>query len=133
MNQLEKHLQAENDHDLNTIMETFGKNSVLVFNGIRFDTLEKIRALHQEFGFGDNGGFSNLKVEVQKRHVAPNTIILEQIISGKHTGVFQGIPPTGKPFSVAVCTIYSFDGEGKLAEERVYFDQSLLFNQLGQK
>ena len=130
MNELEKHLQAENAHDLDGIMATFGKNSVLVLNGIRFDTPEKIHRLHQELGFGDQGAFSNLKVEIRNRHASPEAVILEAKLSGTHTGDWLGVKPTGKPFSVAVCTVYIFDGEGKLSEERVYFDRSLLLKQL---
>jgi len=130
MNELEKHLNAENTHDLGGIMETFGKNSALILNGIRFDTPEEIRKLHQELGFGEAGAFSNLKVHIRNRHVTPESVILEQTLSGTHTGTWSGISPTGKAFSVAVCTIYIFDGEGKLAEERVYFDQNLLLKQL---
>jgi steroid delta-isomerase-like uncharacterized protein len=131
MNELEEHLRAENSHDLDAIMKTFGKNSVLLLNGIRFATPDKIRCLHEELGFGNNGAFSNLKVEIQKRHVTSESVILEQTLNGTHTGTWMGIQPTGKTFSVAICTIYIFDGEGKLAEERVYFDRALLIKQLG--
>jgi steroid delta-isomerase-like uncharacterized protein len=130
MNELEKHLEAENAHDLDGIMETFGKNSALILNGIRIDTPERIRKLHQELGFGETGAFSNLKVHIRSRHVTPESVILEQTLSGTHTEVWLGIPPTLKTFSVAVCTIYIFDAEGKLAEERVYFDKNLLLKQL---
>lgn len=50
---------------------------------------------------------------------------------GRHTGTWQGIASTGRDFEVAVCTVYKFDEDGKLAGEHVYFDTGSLLKQLG--
>jgi predicted ester cyclase len=58
-------------------------------------------------------------------------VVIEQTLSGVHTGKWQGVQPTRKSFEIAVCTIYTFSSEGKLASEDVYFDSSLIYRQLG--
>lgn len=128
---LEEHLRAENEHDLEAIMETFGQGAVMILNGYTFEDHNGIRALHEEFGFNDNGGFSDLRVEVRRRHNATDAIILEQTLSGRHTGTWQGYGATGRSFKVAVCTVYTFDEEGKIVGENAYFDRAFLLKQLG--
>jgi steroid delta-isomerase-like uncharacterized protein len=128
---LEEHLRAENAHDLEAIMETFGQGAIMILNGYTFEDHKGIRSLHEEFGFNDSGGFSDLRIDVKRRHIADDAIILEQTLSGRHTGTWQGYQATGRSFKVAVCTVYTFDEEGKLAGENAYFDRAFLLKQLG--
>jgi hypothetical protein len=128
---LEEHIQAENSHDVNAIMKTFAENGMLVFNGMPLDDHDKIRFLHEGLGFGEQGGFSDLRVEEKQRYVSEEAIVLEQVVSGRHTGEWQGIAPTGRKVEVAVCTVYKFDEEGKLSSENVYIDTGSLLKQLG--
>lgn len=128
---VEEHVRAENTHNLDAIMDTFGHQPTFVLNGVFLDTREGIRALYDGFGFGEQGGFSNLKAEVKQQHVSDEAIIIEMILTGKHTSSWQGIPATGRAFEIPACAIFAFDGEGKLAGERVYFDAALLLKQLG--
>jgi SnoaL-like polyketide cyclase len=53
------------------------------------------------------------------------------ILSGKHTGDWQGIQATGRGFEIPACAIFTFDEDGRLAGERVYFDMALLLKQIG--
>lgn len=128
---LEEHLRAENAHDLEAIMQTFGQGAVMILNGYTFEDHEGIRSLHEEFGFNGRGGFSDLRIDERRRYIAGDAIILEQTLSGRHTGTWQGLAPTARTFKVAVCTVYTFDEEGKLAGENAYFDRALLLKQLG--
>jgi hypothetical protein len=128
---LEQHLQAENRHDVPAIMQTFAHHAVLVFNGLPLADHDSIRTLHEQLGFGEHGGFSDLHVEERQRYISDEAIILEQAVRGRHMGTWQGIAPTGRTFEVAVCTVYKFDEEDKLAGEHVYFDTGSLLKQLG--
>src|SRR5205085_8138052 len=128
---LDAHIQAENAHDVNSIMQTFAHNGVLVFNGLSLSDNDRIRALHEGLGFSEQGGFSDLRIEEKQRYVSDAAIILEQVVSGTHTGEWQGIAATGRKMAVAVCTVYKFDEAGKLASENVYFDTGNLLKQLG--
>ena len=128
---VEEHIRAENADDLDGIMRTFGERPTFVLNGDTFDGQEGVRAFYEGFGFGGRGGFTNIHVEVRHRHVTDDDIILEVMVSGEHTETWQGIPATGRRFEVPLCAVFFFDGEGKLAGERVYMDGSLLLKQLG--
>jgi hypothetical protein len=128
---VEEHLRAENAHDLDAIVATFGRQPTFVLNGLTLNGHEGIRNLYGSFGFGGQGGFSALAGETTARHLSDEAIVLELTLRGKHTAEWQGIPATGREFAIPACAIFTFDGEGKLAGERVYFDGALLLQQLG--
>jgi hypothetical protein len=64
------------------------------------------------------------------RHRSDGAIVVEQTLSGRHTGQWLRLAPTGRSFEVQVCTVYLFDEGGKLAAEHVYFDLGWLERQL---
>jgi steroid delta-isomerase-like uncharacterized protein len=128
---VEEHVHAENAHDVDGIMETFGQQPIFFLNDMTFTSRESIRALYQDFGFAGQGGFANVHVDVKQRHTSDAVIILEVVLSGEHTNPWQGIPATGRKFELPCCAVFPFDEEGKLAGERVYFDGALLLRQLG--
>ncbi len=128
---VEEHIRAENAGDLNGIMGTFGQRPSFVLNGDTLSGEESIRAFYEGFGFGGRGGFTDIQVDERQRHVTDEVVILEVIVSGKHTDTWQGIPASGRSFEVPLCAVFLFDGEGKLAGERVYMDGGLLLKQLG--
>ena len=127
---LDEHLAAENDHELDRIMATYGEAPYIVLNGRRLDGAERIREFHRSFGFGGAGSFSDVRVRERHRHRAAGAIVIEQTLSGAHTGEWQGLAPTGRRFEVAVCTVYRFDAAGRLASEDVYFDIERIRRQL---
>ena len=128
---VEEHIRAENAHDLDAIMQTFGKHPTFVLNGNTFTGQESVRAMYEDFGFGVRGGFANLHVEIQRRHMSDDAVILEATLSREHANTWQGIPATRRKFELPVCAVFPFDEEGKLAGERVYLDAALLLRQLG--
>lgn len=127
---LDEHLEAENRYDIEAIMNTFEQDAAVIINGNVFSGLESIRKFHERLGFDQNGGFSNLKVSERHRYVNQKAIIIEQTLSGIHTGLWQGIAATGRSFEIPVCTVYTFGKENKLVGENVYFDSALLLRQL---
>jgi predicted ester cyclase len=128
---LEEHLRAENAHDVDGIMDTFSQGAKFTLNGNTYGGHSLIRIAHERFGFGEGGSFSDLRVEENRRYTSDDAIILEQTVSGKHTGTWDGISATGRAIKVSVCTIYTFDADDKLVGENVYFDGALLLRQLG--
>ena len=128
---LEEHIRAENQHDVEAIMRSFAPGGVLVFNGVAMGNHAVIRTVHEQLGFGQGGGFSDLRIEVKHRYVSEEAITLEQVVTGTHTGEWMGISPTGRKIAVAVCTVYKFDREGKLVSENVYMDTGGMLKQLG--
>jgi ketosteroid isomerase-like protein len=128
---LNEHLEAENRHDIDAIMATYEQEPEVVVNGKVFSGAGQIRRFHERLGFSTGGGFSELHVEERHRHTHDAAVVIEQTLSGKHTGTWQGLAPTGRPFAIPVCTVYTFGKQNKLACERVYFDSALLLTQLG--
>jgi len=128
---LREHLDAENAHDLARIMATYVAAPRVTINGRTFAGVEAVRAFHDRFGFGGSGAFSAIRVEERRRHVVDRAVVIEQTLSGVHTGKWQGLVPTQKCFSLPVCTVYSFADDAKLAAEDVYFDASAISAQLG--
>lgn len=128
---LNEHLEAENRYDIEGIMRTYEQDAAVLINGHVFSGPESIRKFHERLGFDQNGGFSNLSVGERHRYVHAEAIIIEQTLSGIHTGTWQGLAATGRSFEVPVCTVYTFGKENKLAGESVYFDSALLLRQLG--
>jgi hypothetical protein len=58
-------------------------------------------------------------------------IVLEVTIRGQHLGISRGLPATGAQIELSLCGIYTFDGDDRLAGERIYYDRATLFRQLG--
>jgi steroid delta-isomerase-like uncharacterized protein len=128
---VEDHCLAENNHDLNAIMATFGAQPYFSLNELELNGRETVQGLYAGFGFGEGGSFSDLQLEVVRRHPGDEAVTLEIIITGKHTGEWNGISATGKAVSVPACAIFTFDEAGKLAGERVYADFTIVLRQLG--
>ena len=128
---VEEHFRAENAHDVDAIMETFGLNPSFQINATQLDGSENIRAMYGGIGFGDQGSFSNLKATIQRQHIAEDSIVTEVLLSGKHTDTWQGIPPTNRDFEIPLIAIFEFDSEERLSGERIYFDGALMLQQLG--
>jgi len=127
---LNEHLAAENDHDLERIMATYGPSPLIVLNGQRIEGLAAIREFHQSFGFGGRGSFSEVHVAERARHLAADAIAIEQSLTGVHSGTWRRHAPTGRRIEIHVCTVYRFDEQGKLASEHVYLDNERVERQL---
>lgn len=130
---LNEHLEAEKRYDIEGIMRTYEQDAAVLINGQVFRGHDSIRRFHERLGFDQRGGFSNLRVGERRRYVHDEVIIIEQTLSGIHTGTWQGIAATGRSFEVPVCTVYTFGEEDKLAGESVYFDGALLLRQLEER
>jgi hypothetical protein len=127
---LDEHLAAENAHDLDRIMATYGEQALIVLNGQRIEGHAAIREFHRAFGFAGGGAFSDVHVAERARHPSSEAVIIEQTLSGRHTGTWMRFSATDRTFEVQVCTVYKFDDRGMLAAEHVYFDRAWLDRQL---
>jgi steroid delta-isomerase-like uncharacterized protein len=58
------------------------------------------------------------------------TVVLRCTLTGKHEGVFMGIPPAGKPIEVSEVHVYRLR-DGKIVEHRVGRDDLGAMLQLG--
>ncbi len=126
-----KHLQAENNHDINGIMETFSEQPGFALNGAELSGQETIRAVYEGFGFGQSGSFSDIQLNIQKWYWGEESVTVEMFLNARHTGEWQSIAATGKTVAIPLCAIFTFDDSNKVASERAWFDGALVLQQLG--
>jgi ketosteroid isomerase-like protein len=93
------------------------------------------RALHHFYeDFFIPGSPPTLQTRLISRTSGVDRVVDEIVVSFRHTQevpwMLPGVPPTGKEVQVAVVSVVSFRG-GKLAHERVYWDQASVLAQIG--
>ncbi len=76
-------------------------------------------------------GFSNIKFTIIDVFGQGNKLVKHWNFSGDNTGVFFGMPATGKHVSIDGVTLVRMQN-GKIAEERDFLDNLDLMTQLGQ-
>ena len=126
---VEQHIRLENEHDLEGVLQTFGDSA-------RYD--DEPWAEHYQ---GRNGvrqfyeqlmrALPDLEIDVQRRHVSDDAILVEVMIRGTQLGSWRSLPPTGRRIEFPLCGIYTFDADDRLAGERIYYDRATVLRQLG--
>ena len=56
----------------------------------------------------------------------PVKIEQRAIIRGSHLGPWKGLPPTGRHIQFALCGIYTFYEENRLAGEKIHYNRAQL-------
>jgi len=77
-------------------------------------------------------GFPDFKIE--RLHESPifnNTRFIHWQMTGTNSGEFNGAPATGKKIKVSGLTRIHFNGDGKMDEQNVFYNQLDLMQQLG--
>src|SRR5918996_1063076 len=125
---VEDHVQAENAHDLDRIMTTFGEKARYEDQpwNERYDGRGGMRAYYTRL----LAALPDLHIGVERRHATLDHVILEVRISGTHRGTWRGLPATGRPVRIPLCAVYTFDDTGKLAGERIYYDRAAILGQI---
>lgn len=126
---VEEHVRSENRHDLEAVMATFGVAA-------RYDDepwadhrhgRDAVRSYYTELMHA----LPDLVVDIKRRHLSDDCIILEVIIRGTHGGAWRGLPATRRQLEFPLCAVYTFDAEDRLAGERIYYDRATVLRQLG--
>ncbi|GAA2314231.1 ester cyclase [Streptomyces kunmingensis] len=74
--------------------------------------------------------FPDLHTEIEDLVEEGGRLAVRWRSTGRHTGTFMGVPPTGRPVEVSGATFARFDGD-TVAEEWVTFDSRQLLEALG--
>ena len=127
--QVEEHARAENAHELDALVDTFGDRPFWDdrAGSERHDGRDGVRTYYAELF----AGFPDFHFYVDRRHVAADAVIMEVTVHGTHTGTWKGIPPTGRHVSFPVCAVFTFDDTDRIEAETVYFDRLTVLTQLG--
>lgn len=129
LNTVDEHLSSENSHDLAGIMATFGSQAT--YEDRAWDEQYHDHAGVRSYYENLVRGVPDIHIEVLRKHITEENIILEAIISGTHLGTWRGLPPTGRRIRFPLCAVYSFDADNRLAGERIYYDRASVLHQLG--
>ena len=100
---VDQHIRLENEHDLEGVLQTFGDTA-------RYD--DEAWGEHYE---GTNGvrlfyrqlmkALPDLEIEIRRRHVTDEAILVEVVVRGTHLGVWRGLPPTGRRVEFPLCGV----------------------------
>jgi predicted ester cyclase len=74
--------------------------------------------------------FSNLRFELQETLAEGDTVMAAAVMTGQHTGVFNGIAPTGRPIAHKQVHIFTI-ADGQITRHRAVRDDLGLLLQLG--
>jgi len=126
---VEEHVRHENRHDIEGLLSTFGGNAIYEDGpwGERHDGLAAVR----EYYVGLFRAAPDLHIEVRNRHVSPDSIVLEVLVTGTHRGAWRGLPPTGRHLEFPLCAVFTFDKTDRMLGERIYYDRATVLRQLG--
>jgi len=126
---VQEHIRLENAHDLAGLMGTFGDQAAYDDEpwGDHRRGIDAIKDYYETLLIA----VPDLRIQVVDQHIAQDTIIVEVVISGTHLGNWRGVPATGRKINFPLCGIYSFDGNNRIAGERIYYDRMEVLKQIG--
>ena len=124
-----QHIRLENEHDLEGVLHTFGDSARYDDEawGEHHKGRDGVRLFYEQL----MKALPDLEIEVQRRHVTDDAILVEVMIRGTHLGGWRGLPPTGRRVEFPLCGVYTFDADDRLAGEKIYYDRGTVLRQLG--
>lgn len=126
---VEQHVRLENEHDLEGVLRTFGDTARYDDEpwGEHYEGRDGVRLFYEQI----MKALPDLEIEVQRRHVTDDAILLEVMIRGTHLGGWRGLPATGRRVEFPLCGVYTFDSDDRLEGEKIYYDRGTVLRQLG--
>jgi steroid delta-isomerase-like uncharacterized protein len=126
---VDEHVRGENEHDLVRILGSFGETAR--YDDEPWDDHYLGRDRVADYYRSLLRALPDLRISVEQRHVSESAIILEVTITGTHLGAWRGLPSTGRCLSFPLCGIFTFDGDDRLAGEKIYYDRATVLRQVG--
>jgi steroid delta-isomerase-like uncharacterized protein len=126
---VEQHIRFENAHDLEGVIRTFGDSAH--YDDEPWGEHHEGRDAVRRFYGGLMKALPDLEIDVRRRHVTDDAIVVEVMIRGTHLGAWRGLPLTGRRVEVPLCGVYSFDASDRLAGEKIYYDRGTVLRQMG--
>ena len=127
---LQEHVDAENAHDRARVLATYieqGAEFVDVPTGNVFRDGDAIIANYTNLW----DGLPNLVRRIDRWAFGENTCVIELTLSGKHEGVYRGLPPTGRAVELRIAAHFEFDESGRIVRETAYYDALTFMRQMG--
>ena len=124
-----EHVRMENAHNLRGIMGTFGESAR--YDDSPWDDRREGLGSVQEYYEELLTALPDLKIVIEHQLASDEQVVLEVRIQGTHLGNWRGLPPTRRKVDFPLCGIFTFDSQGKLAGERIYYDRGTVLQQIG--
>jgi steroid delta-isomerase-like uncharacterized protein len=126
---VEQHIRLENEHNLEAVLDTFGDTARYDDEawGEHYNGKDGVRDFYAQL----MKALPDLEIDVQRRHVTDDSILVEVIIRGTHLGSWRGLPATGHRIELPLCGVYTFDLDDRLAGEKIYYDRGTVLRQMG--
>ncbi|MFQ5415618.1 MAG: ester cyclase [Myxococcota bacterium] len=121
-----EHMEAENVHDFDRVIGTFGRPR---YELIATDEIHDGESAVREYFRETRTAFPDQRNELISLRHADDAIIVEFWLQGTHQGPLLGIEPTGRAFRCRMTAFFLFE-EDDLVCERVYFDSATILRQL---
>jgi steroid delta-isomerase-like uncharacterized protein len=126
---VEEHVRQENRHDLDRLLAIFGQSAVYEDGpwGEMHEGTDAVRAYYATLF----RAAPDLHIDIKKRYVSDDAIVLEVVITGTHLGPWRGLAPTGRRLEFPLCAVFTFDESDRMVGERIYYDRATVLRQLG--
>lgn len=123
----EQHRDAEAARDYDGILETFVEDCFLETHalGMRSEGRDAVRRAYEEGYFA---AFPDLAPDDVGSAFGDDVMVVWGTLEGTSGGVWLGVPPSGKSFSVPFANVTPFR-DGLMAGETIYFDLATLCEQ----
>ncbi len=76
-------------------------------------------------------GFPDVKLTPTRTYIKGNTVVLEGVMTGTHSGEFMGQAPTNKKIGHRYIALLWFNDEGLIAKEHLYHDHAAMLGHIG--
>ena len=126
---VDDHIAHESAHRLEPLLATFGSEPEW-HNTAAGDVLAGHDAIGG-FYAALFQGFPDFYLEVARKHVAAEAIVVEGHLGGTHRNDWMGVPATGRSVRIPFCAVFTFTPDDKVKAEIVYYDRLSLLTQLG--
>ena len=119
---------AWNYKNMDSLKSVSVENFIRHLNGIQVASNQNEMAANMNIFFN---GFPDLNISIENSTIKDNQLFAHWTFKGTNTGIFGEAPATGKSIIVSGYSELSFDTEGKIIREDVYYNELQLLQQLG--
>lgn len=128
MDALDKVVIGWNAHMIDNLKSLSIENLIRTANGAnQASNINEYEAMMKMF----ITAFSDFKVTLNKAVVKDNKVYINWTCTGTNDGVFMDNPATGKKVVNHGFSVWSFNGDGKIIREDAFYDNLLIYQQLG--
>ncbi|MDO6604785.1 ester cyclase [Arenibacter palladensis] len=120
--------KAWNANNKDLMYANLVKNVTRMANGV---TIAKKQSDYGDFMDIYHGAFPDFKVILDKTVIDGNKAYLNWTCTGTNKGEFLGNPPTNKKIETHGFSVWEFDTEGKAVREDAFYDNLVVYEQLG--